>query len=155
MKIIPALIVGAAVTVGGANAQTVLTRTLAEELDRNLQILKQKTDPKPYFMSYEVTDVESDSIIAAHGSVDSQNHNRTRSLDVTVHVGSPEFDNYKKVLNVRPPRFTAGSPFTLDDSPAAIRQLAWQQTDGVYKAAAQRLTRIKRSEEHTSELQSH
>ena len=70
MKIIPALIVGAAVTVGGASAQTVLTRTLTEELDRNFQILKQKTDPKPYFMSYEVTDVESDSIIAAHGSVD-------------------------------------------------------------------------------------
>jgi hypothetical protein len=72
-------------------------KVLSEELDRNFTILKQKGDPPPYFMAYSVNDDEADVIVAGRGSLDVQNHGRRRLLDVTIRVGSPQFDNYRQV----------------------------------------------------------
>ncbi|HTD45625.1 MAG TPA: hypothetical protein VK687_15670, partial [Bryobacteraceae bacterium] len=80
-----------------APAQSQLSKILTGELDRNFNILKQKGDPAPYFMGYSVTDRETDVIVASAGSVDGQNHNHSRLLDVTVRVGTPKFDNYRRV----------------------------------------------------------
>ena len=92
-----------------AHAQSPLVKILSDELDRNFTVLKQKGDPPPYFMGYEVTDDEADVVIgqpadrstARITSID-------RLLDVTVRAGSPKFDNYRRVGNDRP-RFTSGS----------------------------------------------
>lgn len=128
-----------------AQAQSPLVKILADELDRNFSILKQKGDPPPYFIAYEVTDDEGDVMTASRGSLDSENHVRRRSLDVTVRVGDRHFDNYRRVGNDRP-RFTTGSAIALTDSPAEIRQGVWLATDRVYRAASNRLIRIKADE---------
>ncbi len=70
---------------------------------------------------------------------------RRRILDMTVRVGSPQFDNYRRVGNDRP-RFTSGISIALDDNPVAIRQEVWLATDRVYRAASNRLIRIKADE---------
>ena len=41
-----------------------LLDTLASELDRNFRVLKEKADPPAYFISYEVTDMDSHVISA-------------------------------------------------------------------------------------------
>ena len=42
-----------------ASAQpSVLLDAMSQELNRNFNILKEKADPPPYFMSYEVTESE-------------------------------------------------------------------------------------------------
>ena len=128
-----------------ASAQSQLSKILSGELDRNFNILKQKGDPAPYFMGYSVNDRETDVIVASDGSVDAQNHNHSRLLDITVRVGTPKFDNYRRV-NGQVPRFTVTMALPLDDNAAAIRQTAWLATDRVYRNASQRLIQIKADE---------
>ena len=80
---------------GLAGAQTSpLVSILSEELDRNFQVLKQKADPAPYFMGYEVTEQEGRAVSATLGALRSNSADRNRTLDVTVRVGSPKLDNW-------------------------------------------------------------
>ena len=128
-----------------APAQSQLSKILSGELDRNFSILKQKGDPAPYFMGYSVNDRETDVVVASAGSIDAENHNHSRLLDITVRVGTPKFDNYRRV-NGQIPRFTVTMALPLDDNAAAIRQTAWLATDRVYRNASQRLIQIKADE---------
>src|SRR5258708_12772523 len=41
---------------------SLLLDTMNRELQRNYQALKQKADPAPYFMAYEVTDLETNYV---------------------------------------------------------------------------------------------
>ena len=128
-----------------AHAQSPLVKILSDELERNFTALKQKAEPAPYFLGYEVTDQEEDVILASRGSIDGQNHNHDRILDVTVRVGSPKFDNYRRVGNDRV-HFTLPTRIALDDNPDSIRKTVWLTTDRVYRGAAQRLIRIQSDE---------
>ena len=71
-----------------AFAQTPLVKILSDELDRNFTVLKQKGDPAPYFMSYEVTSTDSYVLVASRGSLETQQHNQSRYLDVTIRDGN-------------------------------------------------------------------
>jgi TldD protein len=126
-------------------AQSPLVKILADELDRNFTILKQKSDPPPYFMDYSVADNEADVLVASQGSLDAQNHIRQRVLDVTIRAGSPKFDNYRRAGNDRP-RFTSGTAIALDDNPASVKQFLWLATDRTYRAVSNRLIRLKTDE---------
>ncbi|MGH9557765.1 MAG: metallopeptidase TldD-related protein [Bryobacteraceae bacterium] len=127
------------------SAQSPLVKILTAELDRNFTILKQKADPPPYFIGYAVEDQESDSIVASRGAIDAENHATGRLLDATVRVGTPEFDNYH-LTGGGLPRLSTAVVMPLDDAPAPIRQLLWLSTDSVYRAASDRLLRIKADE---------
>ncbi len=125
-------------------------KVLGEELDRNFTYLQENGDPKPYFMSYEVTDSQTDTISASQGSIDSQNHSHRRILDTTVRVGSYKFDNYH-LEGGRQPRFNRGMAMTIEDNPLAIRHALWLATDQVYRAASQRLIQLEGNEQLRSE----
>ncbi|MGA3201445.1 MAG: metallopeptidase TldD-related protein [Bryobacteraceae bacterium] len=128
-----------------AHAQSPLVKILTDELERNFTALQQKADPAPYFLGYEVTDQEEDIILASRGSLDGQNHNHNRILDITVRAGSPKFDNYRRVSGDIP-HFTLATRLALDDNADAIRKTVWLTTDRVYRAVAQRLIRLKADE---------
>jgi len=115
---------------------------LNEELQRNYSVLKQKADPPPYYMAYEVTEEESQVISASLGTLHSIGKGHTRSLDITIRVGSPKVDNYH-ILRGQRARFTPGAILPLDDVPDAIRRRVWLETDNTYRAAARRLIEIK------------
>jgi len=127
------------------SAQSQLSKILASELDRNFAALKAKGDPAPYFMGYSVTESEANVVSASDGAISSQNQSHARLLDITVRVGSPKFDNYRRV-NGQIPRFTVTTTIALDDNPASIRQAVWLATDRVYRNASQRLIQIKADE---------
>ena len=133
-----------------AGAQTPIVKILSDELDRNFNALKQKGDPPPYFLSYEVTDDEADVLVASQGSLDLQNHGRHRYLDVTLRAGSAQFDNYHRAGNDRI-RFTSATPIALEDNAVSIRQAVWLATDRVYRSASNRLIRIKADEKLRAE----
>jgi predicted Zn-dependent protease len=111
-------------------------------MDRNFATLKQKGNPAPYFLGYEVTDSESDALMAANGSLEGENHSHLRLLDTTIRAGTPKFDNYRRVGNDRP-RFTNATALALDDNELALRQTVWSATDHVYRSASQRLIQLK------------
>jgi TldD protein len=129
-----------------ASAEPPLVRILAGELDRNFQILKQRADPAPYYIAYEVTEQEAGVVSATLGALKTARTDHTRVLDVTVRVGTPKLDSYHRVRGAYA-QFTAAVTLPIEDSPAAIQRIAWLETDRVYRLAAERLIRIKSSRE--------
>ena len=119
---------------------------LSDELERNFTVLKQKGDPPPYYMSYSVTEAESQVITASIGTLTSRNTGHARYLDITIRVGSPALDNYHLIKGERA-RFTPGSVFPLDDVADAIRRKLWLDTDRTYRAASRRLIEIKSNQQ--------
>lgn len=142
------LILSAAASTGAAPPKPLapppLLDTLAQELDRNYTALRAKADPAPYFLSYRVHDQENESIATRLGAILQRSSSRRRTLDCSVRVGSPQLDNYH-LLDGGRPRFTASANLPVEDSPDALRQLAWTETDRAWRAAAQRLLRVKSS----------
>jgi predicted Zn-dependent protease len=129
-------------------AQTnVLLDTMAEELNRNFSALKERADPPPYFLSYEVTETDYATIDGTLGAVDSTNRARNRILDISVRVGAPALDNYHRVSGGGrgggSGQVTSGAILTFEDNPNAIRQRLWLETDRAYRAASERFIRIK------------
>jgi len=127
------------------SAQSPLVKILTGELDRNFTVLKDKGNPAPYFMGYSVTDSESNTLSASDGAISGENHGRARLLDITVRVGSPKFDNYRRI-NGQIPNFSSTSSIALEDDPLAIRQAVWLNTNRVYRSASQRLIQIQADE---------
>ena len=119
---------------------------LAEELDRNFKALKEKGDPPPYYLAYAVSEQEGGSVTASLGSLLASNERKSRTLDITIRVGSPKLDNYHSVRGEFA-QFTRGTPLALDDSPDAIKRLLWRETDRCYRSAVERLINIKTSKE--------
>jgi TldD protein len=126
-------------------AQSKILGILSQELDRNFSILKEKADPPPYFISYEVTEEESHHIGATLGAVTSDSQGVTRYLDVSLRTGDPKLDNYHRVRGERV-HYTSGGRVSIDDDAAAIRQQVWIETDRAYRAAAERLIKIRSNE---------
>lgn len=123
-----------------------LLSLLEQELKRNFSALREKADPKPYFISYSVTDVETRSVSGNFGALQSTQADRRRYLDVSVRAGSPQLDNYRVIRGERP-RFAGGLALPVEDGDAAIRRRLWLETDRVYRAAAQRLIGIRASQQ--------
>ena len=130
-----------------ATAQpSALLDAMSQELNRNFTVLKQKADTPPYFMSYEVTELAFRSFTGTLGTVDPLSEGKSRILDVSVRVGSPKMDNYHRVRGqggASQGRFTSGSSLTFEDSVNSIKRRLWLDTDAAYRAAAERLVRIR------------
>ena len=123
-----------------------LLNTMNGELQRNFSALKQKADPSPYFLAYEVTDQETHSVTASLGELGSSNNGHSRYLDVTVRVGDPKLDNFRRVRGERI-QFTSGAQVAVDGNPAALKEELWLETDRVYRSASDRLIRIKTNQQ--------
>jgi len=116
-------------------AESKVLGILSQELDRNFSILKEKADPPPYFISYEVTEEESHHIGATLGALTTDSEGTSRYLDVSLRSGEPKLDNYHRVRGERA-HFTSGARVSIEDDPAAIKQQVWIETDRAYRAAA-------------------
>jgi predicted Zn-dependent protease len=124
----------------------VLLDTMSRELQRNFQTLKTKADPSPYFMAYEVTDLITHEVGATLGVLNSTDNEHNRYLDVTVRVGDEKMDNYRRARGERI-QFTSGTPVPIEDVPEALSSRMWLETDRVYRAAADRLIRIRTNQQ--------
>ncbi|HLN02388.1 MAG TPA: TldD/PmbA family protein [Bryobacteraceae bacterium] len=127
-------------------AESKVLGILSQELDRNFSILKEKADPPPYFISYEVTEEESHHIGATLGALTTDSEGTSRYLDVSLRSGEPKLDNYHRVRGERA-HFTSGARVSIEDDPAAIKQQVWIETDRAYRAAAERLIKIRSNEQ--------
>jgi predicted Zn-dependent protease len=121
---------------------SVLLDTLSQELNRNFTVLRQKTEPPAYFLSYEVTEQDYHGITGTLGTIEGTNKGTSRILDVSVRVGTPKLDNYHRVRGERV-QFTSGALLTYEDNVNAIKRRLWMDTDRAYRSAAERLIRIK------------
>jgi predicted Zn-dependent protease len=127
-------------------AQPPLLNILSGELDRNFRILKEKADPPPYFISYEVTEEDFHTLAASEGALSLNNHGKTRHLDVSMRTGSPKLDNYHRMRGERL-QYSSGSSLSIEDNPIAIKQQIWADTDQAYRQAAERLIKIRSNQQ--------
>jgi len=123
---------------------------LKGELDREFAGLKAKGDPAPYYMAYEVTDDQTDSVSAASGALIENIHQHGRGVDTTIRVGTPKFDNYHPYKGTRV-RFTSLTSLSLDDDPNQIRRALWSETNRVYRSASRRLLQLKTDQQLLAE----
>jgi TldD protein len=140
-----ALVLLGAASCAAAQAPNLLS-ILAVELQRNFRILSEKGDPQAYFMAYSVVEQETGRAAASMGALLQSGVQRSRTLDVSVRVGSHKLDNYRRVRGERP-QFAQPIAISLDDAPAPIVQRLWWETDRAYRAASERFIRIKTDEQ--------
>src|SRR6266849_10389433 len=73
--------------------ETVLSRAIRDELSRSKKDLRLAQLEPPYFISYEVREVQDVSISASTGSLLASGENRSRMLTVELRVGDYALDN--------------------------------------------------------------
>lgn len=126
-----------------ANASTVL-EIAEKELNRNFNQL-QKEEIPPYYISYNITDIERISINASLGNIISNDSINQRILDIDLRVGDYKFDN-THIIRGNSINFGGGSGFEflpLNNNEKAISNKIWYNTDKVYKNAIESFEKAK------------
>jgi predicted Zn-dependent protease len=128
-----------------ASDDTVLISTLESELQRAMSSLgKTASDatqqPKPYFLSYAVSDSDSVSIAAQFGAITSSHESRRRTADVQVRIGTPAEDNTHG--DHRNSAITT-VPLPLADNTDAIARSLWFATNRGYAKALDSYLQVK------------
>src|SRR5262245_47988269 len=105
-----------------------VAQALEEEVSRAMTVLKQKGNPPPYFINYEVNDIKTVQIDASLGALKNSDTEHSRLLDIDVRVGDYQYDNTHQI---RGQRGGGGSNFVypvmipLDDDLDALKSAIW------------------------------
>src|SRR5437870_1992390 len=146
-----ALLLGIGILVPTAFAQKAtpgpVTQALEQEMKRAFDLLKQKGNPAPYFISYSVRENESVDIEASLGALRSSEKDRSRLLDVDVRVGEYDLDSTHQIRGQRGantgPAFSYPVLMPIDNDVDALRSVIWLETDQKYRAAQERFIQVK------------
>lgn len=114
-----------------SDADPIMT-AMQDELARSVEKLQLKDLEKPYFIEYEISDIDSFTATAAFGGMLYANRDHSRGLAVEVRVGSYEFDN-------EPGGWPVG--LVIEDDYNALRHELWLATDTAYRQAVEILAR--------------
>ena len=141
----------------GSAEESVLKKSALEELKRSMKELSAQEQP-PYFIAYNITDVNSATIVASFGKIETDNSNKSRILDIDLRVGDYKFDNSHIIrgqsMSLSFGRFTTELP--IEDNENALRKAIWYATDRSYKKATETYEKaltnkaVKVQEEDTS-----
>jgi predicted Zn-dependent protease len=127
-------------------AESVVLRALREELARGKEILGQKGDPPPYFIGYQVTDLQYSLVSASFGALRNSTGLRQRLLDVEVRVGDYDFDNTRQIRgdgDTGQGGYVGSVSLPLEDDADALKSQIWLRTDARYREAVERLSKAK------------
>lgn len=109
---------------------------IAEEMNRSMAKLQIPGAPKPYHVSYKITEVEVNDAAASLGSITSKRARHFVNLEARVRVGTPDFDNGNFVLaSDEGIDGVAGITLPLEATARIARRAAWLATDTAYKEA--------------------
>lgn len=122
-------------------ADPVLVKAMQQEMDRAMTSLS-KADPAAYFISYSVDEQFDQVIMASNGALVASINRHDRTADISVRVGTRQLDNTHGENRFRANVTTA---LPLDDKPDAIARVLWENTDHMYKKAAQTFMEVKTS----------
>ena len=124
-----------------------LLKAMAAEMDRSMKNLKMNGFETPYFIAYEMKDIENHRIEARYGAIYSSGGGKNRRLRVEVRVGNYEFDNIGKKNRSFDfsfsPGYTIKRTGPMDPDPEALQNSLWQLTDATYKGALKAYLKLK------------
>jgi TldD protein len=109
---------------------------IAEEMNRAMTRLEIPGAPKPYSISYKITEVEVNDVSATLGQTTSRRNRHFVNLEARVRVGNNSLDNSNFVVpDGAELDGTAASNLPLDSDERIARRAAWLVTDTAYKEA--------------------
>jgi TldD protein len=124
--------------------EAVLVDALASEVSRAMALLGSDgagaEQPKPYFLSYAVSDATAVNISAQYGAIVGSNESHHRQADVQVRLGSPTEDNTHG--DHRNSALTS-LPLPLTDDREAILRTLWFATNRGYARALDGYLKVK------------
>ncbi len=119
---------------------TEIIDAVAEELNRAMTDLQIPGTPKPYHVSYKITEVEVNDAVASLGFTTSKKERHFVNIEARVRVGSPDFDNGNFVVPTAEGIDGVSSVnLPLEATPRMARRAAWLVTDAAYKEALMQL----------------
>jgi TldD protein len=126
-------------------AASPLVTALDAELKRAMSSLGTDSSPsaqqpKPYFLSYAVSDADQVGITAEYGAIASSSDHRLRQLDVQVRLGSPAEDNTHGEHSTSA---LTTFPLPITDDPAALAHSLWFATNHGYARALDGYLKVK------------
>src|SRR5436190_19914591 len=128
-------------------AASPVSQALEQEMKRAFELLKQKGNPAPYFISYSVAENQSVDIEASLGALRSTQKNQSRLLDIDLRIGDYDLDNTHQIRGQRGsntgPAFSYPVLMPVDNDVDALRSVIWLETDRKYKAAVERFIQVK------------
>jgi hypothetical protein len=109
---------------------------IAEEMNRATQELEIPGAPKPYEISYKVTEVDVNDVAATLGETTSKRNRHFVNLEARVRVGSPKLDNGNFVVpEATDIDGTAAINLPIETDKRIAKRSAWLVTDQAYKEA--------------------
>jgi hypothetical protein len=109
---------------------------IAEEMNRATTSLQIPGAPKPYSISYKVTEVDVNDVAASLGATTSRRNRHFVNLEARVRVGTPQFDNANFFIQQAGEiDGTASANLPLEATPRIAKRAAWLVTDNAYKEA--------------------
>jgi predicted Zn-dependent protease len=109
---------------------------IAEEMNRAMTRLEIPGAPKPYSISYKITEVDVNDVSATLGQTTSRRNRHFVNLEVRVRVGNNTIDNSNFVVpDGSEYDGTAATNLPLDSDKRIARRAAWLVTDQAYKEA--------------------
>jgi predicted Zn-dependent protease len=136
-----------------AQSDDVMTRAMKDEIERSMKLLQLPSMERPYYIDYKIVDKQSVKAQAHLGSLVSSEQKHSRTLTVTVRVGSYQFDNSNysgagigKLFSLLTSMASGSNTLSLDDNYDELRRNIWIATDSAYKQALQDLSAKKAAE---------
>ncbi|HEY1818158.1 MAG TPA: metallopeptidase TldD-related protein [Kofleriaceae bacterium] len=109
---------------------------IAEEMNRDAQRLVIPGAPPPYSISYKITEVEVNEVVASLGQTIQKEPRHFVNIEAHVRVGSPDLDNGNFVVpDASEIDGTASFQLPLEATPRIAKRATWLVTDSAYKEA--------------------
>jgi TldD protein len=113
-----------------------IVRAVADEMNRAMARLEIPGAPRPYSISYKITEVDVNDVSATLGATTSRRNRHFVNLEARVRVGSPALDNSNFVVpDGSEYDGVAAANLPLEATPRIARRAAWLVTDQAYKEA--------------------
>jgi predicted Zn-dependent protease len=124
----------------GADPRLPILDAMRSELERTLQRLRLPGYEPPYFVSYQLREVQAFHLSGRLGALTDDRERRERRVAADVRVGSYELDSSgteesSPFLAQDGPSWLAPREAPLDDDPMALRTTLWLVSDEKYKEA--------------------
>lgn len=114
------------------------------EMKRNWDAFQKMPRP-PYYLAYEITEMDTVSVNGSFGTLVSSTRGRTRYLDTDLRVGTMGLDNTHPVRGNPLAILDNFNPVTIpiENDAAALRAAIWYNTDQKYKRSIELLMAVE------------
>ena len=140
------LIALTAISIGQTPEISGRLKIMKAEISRNFEALQNEQTP-PYYISYSVDEVRTQSVTGAFGAITAQNDDSIAYLQTSVRTGSYKLDSSHELRGDNLRSLRSGSQAMvrapLGESQEALAVILWRETDKAYRNAVETLSKVK------------